>query len=320
MKKLSLIIPVYNVEQYIGRCLQSCLCQPHVTTDDYELVIVNDGTKDNSMHVVEEMTRDCTNVTIINQHNQGLSMARNAGLKVAQGEYVWFIDSDDWIEEGCLHEIIHRLAQTDVDILQLQYRNVYTDGTPNDEHYATIEGVMKSKEWFVRNDYYAAVPFMIYRKALLEAHQLQFLPGIYHEDSEFKPKVVYLADNCASYDKVAYNYFKGNSDSITAVLKLKNGIDLFTVMNSLYTFANEHKMIGIYRRSIYAQIGNAMKTVLRTLDSVNEAEAATLIQMLRDNRHLLQCMSRANNIKIQLGGLLMSMNLTLGLKIYKLVC
>ena len=318
--KLSLIIPVYNVEQYIGRCLQSCLCQPRVAADDYELVIVNDGTKDHSMHIVEEMTRQCTNVTIINQSNQGLSMARNAGIKAAKGEYVWFIDSDDWIEEGCLHEIIQRLAQTDVDILQLQYRNVYTDGTPDDEHYSTIEGVMKSKDWFTQNDYYAAVPFMIYRKALLETHQLQFHPDIYHEDSEFKPKVVYLADTCASYDKVAYNYFKGNDSSITAVLKLKNGIDLFTVMNSLYTFADEYKMAGVYRRSIYAQIGNAMKTVLRTLNSVSEAEAATLMQMLRANRHLLQCMCKANNVKIQLGGLLMSMNLTLGLKIYKLVC
>ena len=318
--KLSLIIPVYNVEQYIGRCLQSCLCQPHVAADDYELVIVNDGTKDSSMQVVEEMVNGLNNVTIINQHNQGLSMARNAGLKAAKGEYVWFIDSDDWIEEGCLYEIIQRLAQTDVDILQLQYRNVYTDGTPNDEHYSTIEGVMKSKDWFVQNTYHAAVPFMVYRKSLLVTHQLLFHPGIYHEDSEFKPKVVYLADTCASYDKVAYNYFKGNDSSITAVLKLKNGIDLFTVMNSLCAFADEQKMTGVYRRSIYTQIGNAMKTILRTLGSVSEGEAATLTKMLRDNRHLLHCMCKANNIRIQLGGMLMSINLTLGLKIYKLVC
>ena len=319
MKKLSLIIPVYNVEQYIGRCLQSCLSQPHVAADDYELVIVNDGTKDSSMQVVEEMVNGLNNVTIINQHNQGLSMARNAGLKAAKGEYVWFIDSDDWIEEGCLYEIIQRLAQTDVDILQLQYRNVYTDGTPNDEHYSTIEGVMKSKDWFTQNGYHAAVPFMVYRKALLEENHLQFFPGIYHEDSEFKPRVVYLADTCASYDKVAYNYFKGNSSSITAVLKLKNGLDLFTVMNRLATFVDEHHINGIYRRSFYTQIGISMRTVLRTLDSVNEAEAAILRQMIRDNRHLLRRMCSANNIKIQLGGLLMYTNLTLGLKIYKLV-
>ena len=318
--KLSIIIPVYNVEQYIERCLLSCLQQSHVTAADYELVIVNDGTKDGSIAIVERLTSSCPNVTLINQHNQGLSMARNAGLKATKGEYVWFVDSDDWIEEGCLHAIIERLKETDVDILQLQYRNVYTDGTPNDEHYATIEGIMKSKDWFIRNEYYAAVPFMVYRKALLDTHRLQFYPDIYHEDSEFKPKVVYLANTCASYDKVAYNYFKGNAGSITAQLKLKNGTDLFVVMNSLYAFADEHNLKGIYRRSIYAQIGNAMKTVLRTLASVSEAEANTLKQMLRDNRHLLRCMSKANNIKIQLGGLLMSISLPLGLKIYKLVC
>ena len=318
--KLSIIIPVYNVEQYIGRCLQSCLSQANVTADDYELVIVNDGTKDNSMQVVEEMTQGCTNITVINQHNQGLSMARNAGLRAAKGEYVWFVDSDDWIEEGCISEILERLLQTNVDILQLQYRNVYADGTPSDEHYARIEGVMSSKEWFIRNEYHAAVQFMIYSRKLLLLHQLSFFPGIYHEDSEFKPRVIYLSESCASYDKVVYNYFKGNAGSITAVLKLKNGIDLFAVMNSLLAFVDEHKVTGIYRRSFFTQIGNAMKTVLRTLDSVNAAEKTMLMRMLRDNRHLFKCMCRANNTKIRLGGLLMYIYLPLGLKIYKMVC
>ena len=111
--KLSIIIPVYNVEQYVGRCLQSCLSQSHVKADDYELVIVNDGTKDNSMQVVEEMTRGCTNITVINQHNQGLSMARNAGLKEAKGEYVWFVDSDDWIAEGSISKIAAKIEATE---------------------------------------------------------------------------------------------------------------------------------------------------------------------------------------------------------------
>ena len=317
--KLSIIIPVYNVEQFIGRCLQSCLCQPHVTAEDYELVIVNDGTRDGSMAIVEEMTRGRNNITIINQQNQGLSMARNAGLKAAQGEYVWFVDSDDWIEEGCMSEIIARLEETEVDVLQLQYRNVYADGMPSDEHYSLIEGRAIGKAWFRWNRYHAAVPFMVYRREFLLEHELFFYPGIYHEDSEFKPKAVYLAHWCASYNKVAYNYFKGNANSITAVLKLKNGVDLFTVMNRLYAFVEEHKVMGEYRRSFYTQIGIAMKTVLRTLDSVSREEAATLKQMMRDNRHLLRCLCRCNNRKMQLGGLLMCMNLTLGLKIYKLV-
>jgi hypothetical protein len=233
---------------------------------------------------------------------------------------VWFVDSDDWIEEDCISEILERLLQTNVDILQLQYRNVYTDGTPSDEHFAIINGVIPCKELFVRNEYHAAVPFMIYRRAQLLQHQLFFFPGIYHEDSEFKPRALYLSKNCASYDKVAYNYFKGNSGSITATLKLKNGVDLFTVMNSLYAFVDNHHLKGVYRRSFYAQIGFAMRTVLRTIESVNEAEAATLTQMIRDNRHLLRCMCMAKNIKIQIGGVLMYTNLALGLKIYKMVC
>ena len=318
--RLSIIIPVYNVEQYIERCLQSCLQQPYVTADDYELVIVNDGTKDDSMTIVERLTSGRANVTLIDQHNQGLSMARNAGLKAAKGDYVWFVDSDDWIERGCLHGIIERLAQTEVDILQLQYKNVYSDGTPSDEHYATIEGIVSGRDLLVTNSYFTAVPFMIYRREFMLEHQLSFRSGIYHEDNEFKPRAVYLAERCASYDKVAYNYFKGNGNSITAQLKLKNGTDLFIVMNNLYRFVEDHRVTGACRRAIYTQIGFAMRIVLRTLNSVDEADGNQLKQMMRDNRHLLRCLCRANNIKVRLGGILMYAHLPLGLKVYKSFC
>ncbi len=317
--KLSIIIPVYNVEQYIERCLQSCLQQPYVTADDYELVIVNDGTKDNSMVIVERMVRDHTNVTIINQHNQGLSMARNAGLRAAKGDYVWFVDSDDWVAENCLDGIIKRLGETETDTLQLQYRNVYSDDTPCDEHYATIEGVVSGKELLVTNSYFTAVQFRIYRREFLLAHQITFYPGIYHEDNEFKPRVVYFAERCASYDKVAYNYFKGNSNSITAQLKLKNGTDLFIVMNSLYRFVEENHITGQCRRAFYTQMGFAMRIVLRTLNMVNEEEGDQLKRMMRENRHLLKCLCRANNMKVRLGGMLMYLCLPLGLKVYKLI-
>lgn len=318
--RLSIIIPVYNVEQYIERCLQSCLQQPYVTADDYELVIVNDGTKDDSMTIVERLTSGRANVTLIDQHNQGLSMARNAGLKAAKGDYVWFVDSDDWIERGCLHEIIERLAQTEVDILQLQYKNVYSDGTPSDEHYATIEGIVSGRDLLVTNSYFTAVPFMIYRREFMLEHQLSFRSGIYHEDNEFKPRAVYLAERCASYDKVAYNYFKGNVNSITAQLKLKNGTDLFIVMNNLYRFVEDHRVTGACRCAIYTQIGFAMRIVLRTLNSVDEADGNQLRQMMLDNRHLLRCLCRANNIKVRLGGMLMYLHLPLGLKVYKSFC
>lgn len=316
--KLSIIIPVYNVEQYIERCLQSCLQQPNVTADDYELVIINDGTKDDSMTIVERITNGLPNITLINQHNQGLSMARNAGLKAAKGDYVWFVDSDDWIEENCLYRIIERLGETEVDALQLQYRNVYSDNTYNNECYAIIKGVLEGKDWLVKGQFFVPVQFMIYRREFLLHHQLSFYPGIYHEDNEFKPRALYLADSCASYDKVAYNYFRGNPNSITSTLRLKNGLDYFVVMNRLYTFVNEHNIKRKYRRAFYTQIGNAMKMVLRTLLVVSCEDADILVRLIKENRHLLKCMSNADKLKIRLGGILMYTNLTLGLRIFKL--
>lgn len=317
--KLSLIIPVYNVEQYIGRCLQSCLCQLNVTADDYELVIVNDGTKDNSMQIVEGMIKGRGNVTIVNQHNQGLSMARNAGLKAAKGEYVWFIDSDDWIEKGCLQGIIHRLEEVSVDALQLQYRNVYSDETPSDEHFSIISGIISGKDWLVKDKFFVPVQFMVYRKEFLLQHQLSFYPAIYHEDNEFKPRVLYLAKSCASYDQVAYNYFRGNPNSITAVPRLKNGTDILVVMNRLKDFVDEHGIRGRYRRSFYTQIGNAMKMFLRILFAVSDEDHVLLKKELQKNRHLLKCMCHANKMRIQIGGWLMYMNLSLGLKVFKKV-
>lgn len=316
--KLSIIIPVYNVEQYIGRCLQSCLSQANVTADDYELVIVNDGTKDNSMQVVEEMTQGCTNITVINQDNQGLSMARNAGLRAAKGEYVWFVDSDDCIEEGCLYAIKERLEETAVDALLLQYRNVYSDGTSNEEEYSTIDGIVEGKEVLLSNKFFVEVPFAIYRREFLLQQQLSFYPGIYHEDNEFKPRMLYLARTCASYDRVAYNYFRGVANSISSTLRLKNGLDDFVVMNSLYAFVGEQNIQGRYRRAFYTQIGNAMKMVLRTLQTVNSSEADILVKEIKENRHLLKCMCCATKLKIQLGGVLMYANLPLGLRIFKL--
>ncbi|MBR4312188.1 MAG: glycosyltransferase [Bacteroidaceae bacterium] len=316
--KLSLIIPVYNVEQYISHCLQSCLCQPSVGVDDYELVVVNDGTKDNSMQIVEEMTRGCSNVTIINQCNQGLSMARNAGLRAAKGEYVWFIDSDDWIEEGCLSGILERLKNTKVDGLQLQYRNVYSDATPFDEHYSTIDGVVSGKDWLVEDEFFIPVPFMVYRREFLLQNNLSFYPGIYHEDNDFKPRMLFLAKTCASYDKVAYNYYRGNMNSITATPKLRNGQDIFLVMNRLYSFVDEYNIQGRYRRAFYTQIGNAMKMALRILQQLNVADANILIDLMRQNPHLFKCMCSADKWRIQLGGLLMYLHLPLGLRIFKL--
>lgn len=90
---LSIIIPVYNVEKYIKKCLLSCINQKNVSKEEYEIIIVNDGTKDNSMQIIKEtidsLSPDLNNIAVISQKNMGLSEARNTGLRHANGDYVW---------------------------------------------------------------------------------------------------------------------------------------------------------------------------------------------------------------------------------------
>ena len=102
--KLSIVIPVYNVEKYVSECLDSCLEQ-NVDITDYEIIIVNDGSTDNSANLINLYAKQ-SNIIIINQENLGLSAARNAGIKIAKGEYIWIVDSDDWIEPGILIRIL----------------------------------------------------------------------------------------------------------------------------------------------------------------------------------------------------------------------
>lgn len=108
--KVSVIIPVYNVEEYIEKCLDSVVNQ---TLKEIEIIVVNDGTKDNSMKKIEKYFSD-SRIKIINKQNGGQSSARNAGLAISKGEYISFIDSDDFIEEKMLEELYNESENTDI--------------------------------------------------------------------------------------------------------------------------------------------------------------------------------------------------------------
>ena len=124
--KLSIIIPVYNVEAYVGRTLESVFA---TDATDFEVIIVNDGTKDGSMGVIRQFANRL-NLTIIEQENQGLSAARNRGLDAAKGDYVWFVDSDDFLVEDGVGKVLRLLAaRPGADVLRFPLRYVCQDGT-----------------------------------------------------------------------------------------------------------------------------------------------------------------------------------------------
>lgn len=120
MKQLSIIIPVYNVEKYIRTCIES-LYRQGLNEECFEVIIVNDGTRDRSMDVIADIVQKHSNIIIIEQENQGLSMARNNGLAKASGEYILFVDSDDLLIDNSLPPLLEKALETKVDLIVADY-------------------------------------------------------------------------------------------------------------------------------------------------------------------------------------------------------
>ena len=198
MPKYSIIIPVYNVEKYIKKCLDSVFNQ---TYKDYEVIVVNDGTKDNSMDIVKDY-----DVIVINQKNQGLSAARNNGLKKAKGEYILFLDSDDYIEKDLLKELDKSISNKP-DVVRFQIQEVYEDKINKfeEEPFSNKNGVeafsIISKYHFVENAW-----TYLYRKKYLQDNNFTFKEATIHEDFGLIPLVIIKAKIVNSISYIGYNY------------------------------------------------------------------------------------------------------------------
>lgn len=313
---LSIIIPVYNVQSYVEKCIRSCADQNFT---DFELVIVNDGSTDSSADIVKQVAKDYKNIKVIHQANQGLSAARNAGLKAARGEYIWFVDSDDWIEQNCLERICNKLKD-DLDILHLQFRYVYNDPNLNyDGNKTVIDGVKSGKEVTLYGGLPAPVPFSIYRLDFLKDNKIEFTRGIYHEDSEFKPRATYLAQRIASDSEVSYNYLQRTSGSITSKFRLKNGLDILYVMNSLMDFADSQHMDIACRKVFNNNVGLDMNTLLLGYRQLAESDKTLLEKELLKQKRLFKAMIKCGNFKYRLEGLAFFLNVRLGLMLHQMI-
>lgn len=228
---LSIIIPVYNVEKYIFQTLDSIFSQ-EVSLELFEVIIVNDGTPDHSMEIVDKFVCNYGNINVINQDNQGLSVARNTGLKFARGKYVWFVDSDDWIEKGCLAKILNNIENIEVDIFIYKIREYNEDGhvllerrfvdNNSIQHCSGVEVIMNLPRHQIMH---TPMQMHIIRRSFLIDNDLWFIPGIYHEDIDFASRMLVKTDSVVYVPIVSYCYLKRTSGSITSnSVLLKNRI------------------------------------------------------------------------------------------------
>lgn len=238
--KLSIIIPIYNVEKYISKCINSCLTQSNATIGlDYELILINDGSTDKSFEIVEKLIRDICGIKLINQINRGLSIARNIGLDNASGEYVWFVDSDDWIAKDAVCKIIGKIQNSLTDVIKIRALRVLIDGTQVNRHGEYNERIITSGiSEGIKSMSNTPAQFCIYNKFFLNNHHLRFMNGVFHEDNEFTPRMYWFANTVSFINSPLY-FHRQNPTSICHTPNPKRAFDLLKVCKSLSDFNNK---------------------------------------------------------------------------------
>lgn len=246
---LSIIIPIYNVEKFVRKTFESIFFQT-ILDSSVEIIVVNDGSKDNSMVIVNEFAEKYDNLKVIYQENQGLSIARNTGLKAANGKYVWFVDSDDWIEQESLNFILKHLKHSEIDVFMFKIREYAEDGkillersfhdNQNEENISGTEILLYQKKYGI--DITPMQQYVILRDFLL-GNRLFFVPGIFHEDLEFAPRMLITAKKVSVIPKVIYCYLRRSTGSITTddSLQKKRILSRIEIFKRYKTFGKELK-------------------------------------------------------------------------------
>lgn len=244
---LSIIIPIYKVEKYILNTLNSIYNQ-EFDESIFEVICVNDGTPDCSMDIVKEFKLTHKNLQVINQMNQGLSCARNAGLRIAQGEYVWFVDSDDSLETGSLSQTTQYI-KSDPDTEILGFDIVRVQEASKKEKIEHV--ILKEKNFHLYNlslhtkdiihkTHIAPVQRFIFKHSFLRNHHLTFYPKIYHEDMEFMSKAFFLANQIKFIKYAPYRYLVRDSGSIMSSVNIKSVTDKMTIVLELNHFKQKY--------------------------------------------------------------------------------
>ncbi|AOW20105.1 glycosyltransferase family 2 protein [Urechidicola croceus] len=288
---LSIVLPVYNVSEYIEKCIRSCSNQD-IPITEYEIIAINDGSPDDSLHICEKLAAEVKNLKIVSQENRGLSGARNTGLRHSKGEYVWFVDSDDWINDNCLKEITLKLKSIKSDIFWLGH-NVVTSSKVLDSFIPKeIEKPVSGEDFFENHlDNLFYIWKFIYKRKFLLDNDLTFYEGILYEDLEFTPRALHIAKTCYNLPKVYYHYLM-REGSIVNNIKLRNINDRFFICNRILekienTSVSEKYYKVCYEivvRNVIGTIKMAVRSGVRLPTIVQEVVGKIKIQSFLDTR------------------------------------
>lgn len=241
MVKYSFIVPVYNTGKYLKKCLDSLVGQ---TFEDFEIIIVNDGSTDNSKNIISEYEEKYNNIKVINQKNQGLSMARNNGVKEAKGKYLIFVDSDDYVEINLLKEVDKEID--DSEVLRFQVITEDEDGGSvniyNEEAFDKMKGYNAFK---YISEYHFVEPAWcyVYKTEYYLNNKFSFKKDVYHEDFGLIPYIIYKAMKVKSICYAGYHYVQRNGS-------IMNNNDYKKTIKKAFDMLEQYKTLRLFSKNI----------------------------------------------------------------------
>ena len=239
----SIIVPIYNVERYLKQCIESVLAQDY---QNYELILVDDGSPDNSIDICAKYAKQYSNIVFIHKINGGVSDARNAGIQIARGEYLMFLDSDDyWEGTTVLFDLQKIITENNPDIIFNYMSSIYPDKIVN--HYINRDKLIGSfREDFqglYQDGIYLGFPFTkIMKRELILKNQLFFIKGRTFEDVIWSFSLVKHIKDYAIYRNCFYMYRRERKGSISSVATSKNQVSLFQNLSDVITEIENMKL------------------------------------------------------------------------------
>lgn len=317
MKKLSIIIPVYNVEHFIGKCVDSILLQDHLE-ENVEILFVVDGSKDASEDILRSKLDESfhRNVKIFAKANGGLSSARNFGIKHTTGEYIWFVDSDDWLEPDSLSYVLDVIQKYTPEVIaQMQYFQEIGNITNIVKRYQ-YEGFMDGGV-FCGKDHSTAAQFYIVQRKFWDDNNFKFRLGMYHEDGELTPRMLYKAHKIYVITKPLYHILV-REGSITHSVNPKRCYDYMIVLDTLTDFyqkevKHEHKNAFCHLMSDHV-LG-----LLNLALQIDENTRKDVYEYLDKNKNFLYIFYQSGKIKLIMFALIVKILRINPIKLYKIM-
>ena len=260
MPKISIIIPVYNLEQYIAKCVETCIRQ---TFEDIEIICVNDGSQDRSLSILTELAISDKRIRVIDTPNQGVVRARETGIAQATGDYITFIDGDDYIALNAMETLYRHAVQNDADIVN----GAIVKMTPDEKKLLINRGdQIQNQEEFIRtafqnDDFYS--PARLFRRTLFDRRTLTCPPEITHnEDVVMVLSLAFNANIIVSCSTEVYDYVYRKS-SVSNSFSEKQYQHVLAVRRMVWKFFEENGILERHRSELLFFMMNALSNVLR---------------------------------------------------------